>query len=232
MTGSTTVPTEPLPPSGTLTFLLTDIEGSTTLWERQPAAMQSALARHDAILREGIERCGGRVFKTAGDAFYAAFDDATAAFTAALSVQGALGVEAWPTASPLRVRMALYTGEAQWRHGDYFGPPLNVTARLLSVCRGGQTLSSATTGTGFDVATIPGARIERHGHYRLKGVEAPVEVCEWGLPGRAAFTPPEDTAHVYRVMRAIARFAHQVLHRSGTQMAEMTAYLFKTKAKY
>ena len=201
MTGPTSATTESRLPSGTLTFLLTDIEGSTTLWERQPAAMQSALARHDAILREGIERCGGRVFKTAGDAFYAAFEEASAAVTAALSVQCALGAEAWPTARPLRVRMALHTGEAQWRQGDYFGPALNVAARLLSVCRGGQMLSSATIGAGFDVATIPGARLERHGHYRLKGVEAPVEVCEWGIQGRAAFTPPEDTAHVYRVMR-------------------------------
>ena len=135
----------PFPP-GAVTFLFTDIEGSTALWEQSPDVMQVALSRHDAILREGIEKHGGQVFKTAGDAFYAAFAQASQGLAAALSLQRALLAEAWPPTTPIRVRMALHSGEAQWRHGDYFGPPLNVVARLLSVSRGGQTLLTAAAG--------------------------------------------------------------------------------------
>ena len=97
--------------------------------------------------------------------------------------------------------MALHAGEAQRRAGDYFGPPLNVAARLLSVCRGGQTLLSVAAGEALDGRSMAGARIEHHGHYRMKGVETPVEVCELGMPGRSAFVPPADTDHVYRVVR-------------------------------
>ena len=85
--------------------------------------------------------------------------------------------------------------------GDYFGPPLNVVARLLSVSRGGQTLLSAAAGAALGDAPAAGAQIESHGHYRLKGVETPVEVCELGTQARSAFAPPADTDHVYRVVR-------------------------------
>ena len=119
-------------PTGTVTFLFTDIEGSTALWDHFPAVMQVALARHDAILRAGIRRHGGHVFKTAGDAFYAVFAQPQDALAAALSLQEALHDERWPASTPILVRMALHSGEAQQRAGDYFGPPLNVVARLLS----------------------------------------------------------------------------------------------------
>ena len=132
--------TDDLPPTGALAFLFTDIEESTRLWQDAPEAMRTALARHDAILRGGIEAFGGRVFRTAGDAFYATFDVPQRALEAALALQETLLTEAWPRETPIRVRMALHTGVAQWRDGDYFGPPLNVVARLLSVARGGQTL--------------------------------------------------------------------------------------------
>ncbi|HSH79272.1 MAG TPA: adenylate/guanylate cyclase domain-containing protein, partial [Herpetosiphonaceae bacterium] len=85
-------------PSGTVTFLFTDIEGSTTRWEQQRAAMQAALARHDAILREAIEGHGGHVFKTVGDAFYAVFATAPTALEAALAAQRALQDETWDAA--------------------------------------------------------------------------------------------------------------------------------------
>jgi predicted ATPase/class 3 adenylate cyclase/Tfp pilus assembly protein PilF len=189
-------------PTGTVTFLFTDIEGSTTLWEQYPDAMQIALARHDAILREGIEKHGGHVFKTAGDAFYAAFAQQRSALAAALALQQALHDEPWPAATPIRVRMALHAGEVQRRDGDYFGPPLNMVARLLSGSRGGQTLLSAAVNVALDDTPTAGARIENHGHYRLKGVETPVEVSELGVQGRSAFAPPADTDHFYRVLRA------------------------------
>src|SRR5438552_2547938 len=132
-------------PTGTVTFLFTDIEGSTRLWETHHDAMRTALARHDEILRKCIEVQRGHVFKTGGDAFCAVFDNARDAVHAALAAQLALCAETWPESNHLRVRMALHSGAAELRQSDYFGPPLNHVARLLSVGHGGQTLLSETT---------------------------------------------------------------------------------------
>src|SRR5215211_1398198 len=133
------------PPTGTVTFLFTDIEGSTKLWEHDAQAMQAALARHDEVLRGAIEERGGYVFKTVGDAFCAAFPTAPNALEAALSAQRTLFATEWNESEPLRVRMALHTGAAEERDGDYFGPPLNRIARLLSAAYGGQVLLSLAT---------------------------------------------------------------------------------------
>jgi class 3 adenylate cyclase len=133
------------PPTGTVTFLFTDIEGSTKMWERSPQAMHRALARHDEILRDAIEEQKGYVFKTVGDAFCAAFPTAPDALEAALSAQRTLFADEWPQTGPLRVRMALHTGAAEERDGDYFGPPVNRVARLLSAAHGGQVLLSLPT---------------------------------------------------------------------------------------
>src|SRR5256886_13905966 len=132
-------------PSGTVTFLFTDIEGSTRLWATQHDAMRASLARHDAILRQSIEAHGGHVFKTVGDAFCAAFATATGAVEAAQAAQRALRAEHWPEQAAIRARMAVHTGAAEIRDGDYFGPPLNHVARLLVVGHGGQTLLSEIT---------------------------------------------------------------------------------------
>src|SRR5438034_1364833 len=107
--------------TGAVTFLFTDIEGSTRLWEQQPEAMRAALRRHDTLLRDAIEAHGGHVFKTIGDAFCAVFADPAAAVRAAIAGQRALH-EALPE---IRVRMAVHTGEAEAAGGDYFGPALN-----------------------------------------------------------------------------------------------------------
>src|SRR6266487_1479482 len=123
-------------PSGTVTFLFTDIEGSTSRWEHQPEAMRVALARHDALVRAAIVEHGGHVVKTMGDAFHAAFSRAPDAVVAVLDVQRHLQDEAWGEAGPLRVRMALHTGVAEERDGDYYGPVLNRAARLMSAGHG------------------------------------------------------------------------------------------------
>src|SRR5437867_7602557 len=115
----------PAPPRCTITFLFTDIEGSTKLWEQHPEAMREALARHDALVREAIEANGGYVFKTMGDAFCASFQTAHSALAAVVSAQRVLAAEDWGTAGPIRVRMALHTGTTEERGGDYFGPPVN-----------------------------------------------------------------------------------------------------------
>ena len=133
------------PPTGTVTFLFTDIEGSTKLWERGPEAMSEALPRHDKMLRESIEIHDGHVFKTMGDAFCAAFSTATDALEAALEAQRRVLSSEWEQTGPLVVRMALHTGAAEERDGDYFGPPLNRVARLLSAAYGGQVLLSLPT---------------------------------------------------------------------------------------
>src|SRR5262245_31614720 len=127
----------PKPPSGTVSFLLTDIEGSTRLWADHPESMSSALARHDALLREAIEATDGYVFKTAGDAFFGAFATPLAAIRAAINAQRALQAEPWSGIDALRVRMALHTGMAELRDGDYFGTSVNRAARLLSAAHGG-----------------------------------------------------------------------------------------------
>jgi class 3 adenylate cyclase len=143
------------PPSGTVTFLFTDIEGSSRMWEKSPGEMHVALARHDEILLATMEGHGGFVFNTVGDAFCAAFPTALGAVESALEAQRTLFLEEWnEQIGALRARMALHTGAAHERDGDYFGPPLNRVARLLSAAYGGQVLHRA-----FDRPLGPGGRL-------------------------------------------------------------------------
>src|SRR5829696_6002138 len=109
-------------PSGTVAFLFTDVEGSTKLWEAHGAVMGTAIARHDALLRQAIETQSGHVFKTVGDAFCAAFATAPLALSAAVAAQCALHAEPWGAIGSLRVRMAIHVGVAEERDADYFGP--------------------------------------------------------------------------------------------------------------
>jgi len=163
-------------PSGTVTFLLTDIEGSTRLWEAAPQAMQLALERHDAIVRAAINAQGGVVFSTGGDGFAAAFPGAGSALAAAGDAQARLAAEPWPPAAPIRVRMGVHTGETVERDGNYFGSVVNRAARLMAAGHGGQVLCSA--------ATAELARGEAHlvdvGEHRLRDVERPMRVFQLG----------------------------------------------------
>src|SRR5213593_4446846 len=180
----------PTPPSGTVTFLFTDIEGSTRLWATQHDAMRTALARHDALLRQCIEAHGGHVFKTAGDAFCAAFATAASAVEAALAAQRALRAERWPEQAQIRARVALHTGAAEIRDGDYFGPPLNHVARLLAVGHGGQTLVSEITHDLCRDRLPDGATLKSLGEHSLKDLgrrETVFQLCHPDLP--PAFPP-------------------------------------------
>jgi class 3 adenylate cyclase len=132
-------------PSGTVTFLFTDLEVSTRLWEEHPEAMRPALARHDAIVRDAIEGSDGFVVKTTGDGFHAAFGTAHDAIDAAVAAQLALSEDHWAVTGPLRVRMGLHTCEAELRDGDYYGSAVNRAARLMSVAHGGQIVVSLVT---------------------------------------------------------------------------------------
>ena len=135
-------------PVGTVTFLFTDLEGSTRSWEQQGPAMSKALARHDAIVRTACAENNGYVFKTLGDAFCVAFGAAHDALAAAIDLQLGLQAEDWQgmgMATPLSLRLALHTGPVETREGDYFGPTLNRTSRLLATAHGGQSLLSEAT---------------------------------------------------------------------------------------
>jgi len=172
-------------PTGTVTLLLTDIEGSTRLWEAHATAMRAALGRHDALLRSCIEEHQGYVFKTGGDAFCAAFHTAPDALAAALQAQRALSREPWPEAAKLRVRMALHTGAVELRDGDYFGAPLNRVARLLAAGHGGQTLLSESTHDLCRDHLPPLASVKALGAHGLKDLgrpEAVFQLCHPELP--------------------------------------------------
>jgi predicted ATPase/class 3 adenylate cyclase len=180
-------------PSGTVTFLFTDIEGSTERWEQRTEAMQTALARHDALLRAAILEHGGHVVKTMGDAFHAAFSRAPDALAAAVEAQRRLIAESWDEIGGLRVRMALHTGAAEERDGDYYGPPLNRAARLMSAGHGGQVLLSQTT---YDLVrdTLPaGASLLDLGEHRLKDLIRPERIFQIVAPDLTSTFPPLQT---------------------------------------
>ncbi|TPG32059.1 BTAD domain-containing putative transcriptional regulator [Mycolicibacterium hodleri] len=130
-----------------VTFLLTDIEGSTVAWEADAGAMAVALARHDEIVEQVVTFRGGRLIKTRGegDATFSVFDRPSAAAAAAIELQEAIRNERWELADPMRIRLALHTGEVEFRDGDYFGRAVNRAARLRSLAVGGQTLCSGAT---------------------------------------------------------------------------------------
>ncbi|MDQ2693739.1 MAG: adenylate/guanylate cyclase domain-containing protein, partial [Chloroflexota bacterium] len=134
-------------PTGTVTFLFTDIEGSTRLWEKYPGEMRTALARHDAILREAIGSHHGHIIKTTGDGIHAVFEKALDAVRATLAVQRAISVCRFfsEPGVNLTVRMGLHTGEAELRGNDYYGQVLNRAARIMSVAHGGQIVLSGIT---------------------------------------------------------------------------------------
>lgn len=162
------------PPSGTVTFLFTDIEGSTELWEKHPAAMQGAVEGHDGVVRSVIESGGGYVFTTAGDSFAASFPRVGAAVGAAVEIQRRLGEQVWPDPVRLAVRMGVHTGEASEREGDYFGPAVNMAARVMSKAHGGQIVASAVS-AGLVAGEFAFRALGKH---RVKGVAEPVELTQ------------------------------------------------------
>jgi predicted ATPase/class 3 adenylate cyclase len=177
-------------PSGLVTLLFTDIEGSTKAWEAHPDEMKVALARHDELVRRAIESGGGHVFKTVGDAFCAAFQEAAVALDAAVSAQQLLGAEQWPDATPIRVRMALHSGTCEERSGDYFGPVVNRAARLEAVAHGGQLVLSRLTAELLRDRLPEGISLRDLGEHRLKDLGHPEGVFLVCAEGLASDFPP------------------------------------------
>jgi predicted ATPase/class 3 adenylate cyclase len=183
-------------PTGTITFLFTDVEGSTKLWERNPEAMSKALSHHDELIRNAVEAHDGFVFKTVGDAFYVAFSPAAEAVEAAIDAQKSLLTEEWEETGPLKVRIALHTGTAEERGGDYFGPTLNRAARLLSAGHGGQVLLSLSTQRLVRDQLPLGAELRDLGVRRLKDVLGPEHIFQLTAPELPASFPPLNTLDV------------------------------------
>jgi predicted ATPase/class 3 adenylate cyclase len=178
-------------PSGTVTFLFTDVEGSTRLWEEQPEAMRTALARHDVIVRSAVETYGGTIVKTTGDGAHAAFADAVDGVMAAMNAQRALGSETWPVEATISARMGIHTGVAEARDGDYYGPTLNRAARIMAIAHGGQILiSDATSAVLRDERAIT---LRDLGEHRLRDLSRPERLYQVTADGlRDEFPPPRS----------------------------------------
>jgi class 3 adenylate cyclase len=166
-------------PTGTITFLLTDVERSSALWERAPEPARSALERHDAMIESIVDREGGVVVRPRGegDSRFAVFARATDALAAACAIQCALVAEFWRN-PPLRVRIALHTGETDVRQGDYYGNAVNRCARLRSIAFGGQVLISSVTAALVGSALPESATLKDLGYHRLKDLTEPEHVFQ------------------------------------------------------
>jgi predicted ATPase/class 3 adenylate cyclase/DNA-binding CsgD family transcriptional regulator len=185
-------------PTGTITFLFTDIEGSTQLWEQHPAEMRRALARHDSILHHVIEGYSGVIFKTVGDAVYAAFARAPDALAAAHATQGALLTEEWGAIGSLRVRMALHPGTAELRDGDYFGLTLSRVAWLLAAGHGSQVLLSRAMQELVRDHLPSFVELHDLGEYRLRDLTRPEQIFQLVAPDLPADFPPLKTLEFHR----------------------------------
>ena len=180
-------------PVGTVTFLFTDLEGSTRTWEQQGRAMSAALARHDAIVRQACVGNNGYVFKTLGDAFCVAFGAAHDALAAAIDLQLGLLAEDWQAmgmATPLSLRLALHTGPVETREGDYFGPTLNRTSRLLATAHGGQSLLSEATAVMVREHLLGNMALKGLGEHRLKDLQRAESVYQLVCPPLPVDFPP------------------------------------------
>lgn len=166
-------------PNGTVTFLFTDIEDSTRLWQEHPHAMQTALARHNAILQQAIRAQNGHIFQIIGDAFCAAFSQATDALTAALEVQRSLHNESWDETGPLRVRIGLHSGFVETLRGEYLSSLTLVRVqRVMSAGHGGQTLLSPTTAELVRHQLPTDTLLRDLGKQRLRGLTQPEHIFQ------------------------------------------------------
>ena len=176
-------------PSGTVTFLFTDLEGSTCLWEQFPDVMQPALGRHDAILRAAVVGFGGAIVKGTGDGVHGVFATAQAAVSAAVAMQLGIADEVFDGVGELRVRIGLHLGVAEIREGDYFGPSVNRAARVMSAAHGGQIAVSHATEELLTDSLPAGYELVDLGEHRLRDLARPERIFQLCAPGLAREFP-------------------------------------------
>jgi class 3 adenylate cyclase len=182
-------------PTGTVTFLLSDIADSTALWESHPVQMDAALRIHDGIVHENVDRHGGVIIKHTGDGICAAFDRTTCAAEAALDSRTALNGERWPTPDPLHVRFVLHTGECFERDHDYFGPPLCVATRLIDLTPSGDVWATHLTATLLTNANPDNIVTVPVGIRALRGISRPVTVYRISRPSPPPLTSSPHSWH-------------------------------------
>lgn len=191
------IPAAQQPPVMTraVTFLLTDIEGSTAAWEAEADAMAVALARHDELVEQVVTSRGGRLIKTRGegDATFSVFERPSAAASAAIELQEAIVQEPWALREPMRIRVALHTGEAELRDGDYFGRAVNRAARLRSLAVGGQILCSGATAELVIDSLADDVVLADLGMRELRNLARPEHVFELRLETSDNQRPPVPT---------------------------------------
>jgi WD40 repeat protein/class 3 adenylate cyclase/tRNA A-37 threonylcarbamoyl transferase component Bud32 len=178
-------------PTGFMTFCMSDIEGSTAMWDSDPGAMAEALVRHDEIIGDRVESRGGSVIRSMGegDSTVSVFDSAPQALEAALAATRALAAETWPEDLRISVRFGLHSGEAERRGADYYGPTINLAARLRGEADGGQIFLSSVTAELVANRLPAGCRLVDLGPHRLKGVSAPERIRALSGPGVDAPLP-------------------------------------------
>jgi predicted ATPase/class 3 adenylate cyclase len=178
------------PPSGTVTFLLTDLEGSTRLWEQDPEAMKAAMVRHNELLEKTLAAHDGFVFARMGDGMAAAFATASDAVSAAAAIQQALADEPWCTASPLRARIGVHTDEGVIFDGGYASRPINRCSRLMAAAHGGQVVVSGATEALVRDQLPRGMGLVDLGEHRLRDLGRPIRVFQLNVAGCREEFPP------------------------------------------
>jgi class 3 adenylate cyclase len=189
-------------PTGTVTFLFTDVEGSTRLLQRLGKGFPAVIDDHGRILREAIAAGGGTEVQTEGDSFFAAFPTAAGAVRTALQAQRALAAHAWPDENAVRVRMGLHTGEAVLGGDDYIGLDVHRAARISAAGHGPQVLISEPTRTLVEGALPDGISLRDLGQHRLKDLERPEHLHQLVIDGLAADFPPIRTLDARPLMLA------------------------------
>jgi len=177
-------------PSGTVTFLMTDIEGSTRLLQRLGDAYASALATHHRIMREAISRAGGTEVKTEGDSFFVTFPGPMAGLRAAVEAQRAIASTPWPEGENVAVRMGLHIGEVTLSEGEYVGVELHRAARIAAVAHGGQIVISSALREAVTSDLPVGSSLRDLGEHRLKDFDDPVRLYQVEIEGLRSEFPP------------------------------------------
>jgi class 3 adenylate cyclase len=192
-------------PSGVVTFVLSDIEGSTPLWEGDPEGMARALELHDELIARAVAAHGGHLLRSKGegDSTLSVFRRASDGIAAAAEIQAALAGAAWPGGLELRVRVAVHTGEAHEREGDYFGPAVNRAARLRALASGGATVVSQATAEIVRDRLPEELGLADVGSYELRGLSRPERVFELRSSGGAA--PSRPASHPARIRLPLPR---------------------------